>query len=402
MCEHAFVSQVAAILHADLDAFYASVEQRDDPRLRGRPVIVGGGVVLACSYEAKARGVKTAMGGSRARRLCPDAAVVPPRIGAYSDASKEVFKIFEDTAPVVEGISIDEAFLDVRGLDHISGTPIEIARRLRQRVREEVGLPITVGIAASKFLAKVASASAKPDGLLLVPPGGELEFLHPLPVERLWGVGAKTAPKLHAHGLRTVGQLAQLSEQQLMDIVGRASGRHLHALAHARDPRRVRTRARRRSIGAQHALGRSSRSLQGADVALIGLVDRATRRMRGAQRMARTVVLRLRFSDFTRATRSHTLDEATWETQTILATARALLAEAAPLVAEQGITLVGVALTNLEDAGAVQLTLPFGREHLSALDTTIDGIRERYGSGAITRAVLVGREQQPSVPLLPD
>jgi DNA polymerase-4 len=396
------VPSAASILHADLDSFYASVEQRDDPRLRGKPVIVGGGVVLACSYEAKARGVKTAMGGARARRLCPDAIVVPPRIAAYSEASKAVFAVFEDTAPVVEGISIDEAFLDVRGLEHISGTPVEIAQRLRKRVREQVGLPITVGIAPSKFVAKVASASAKPDGLLLVPPGGELDFLWPLPVERLWGVGEKTARKLHARGLERVGQVAALTEQELIDILGRAAGRHLHALAHARDPRRVTRRARRRSIGAQHALGRSSRTMEAADIALVALVDRATRRMRAAHRVARTVVLRLRFSDFTRATRSHTLDEATWETQTILIAARALLAAAAPIVARQGITLVGVALTNLEDAGAVQLTLPFGREHLNALDTTLDDIRERYGSGAITRAALLDREPLPSVPMLPD
>src|ERR1700744_4569414 len=205
---------VATILHADLDSFYASVEQRDDPRLRGRPVIVGAGVVLAASYEAKARGVRTAMGGSTARRLCPDAVVVPPRMSAYSEASKAVFAVFEDTAPVVEGLSIDEAFLDVRGLDHISGTPVEIAACLRRRVRREVGLPITVGVARTKFLAKVASAVAKPDGLLVVPAGGELEFLHPLPVERLWGVGRVTSAKLRGRGITTVAEVAALPEKQ--------------------------------------------------------------------------------------------------------------------------------------------------------------------------------------------
>src|SRR5687768_18407093 len=188
-----FVVSEATILHADLDAFYASVEQRDDPRLRGRPVIVGGGVVLAASYEAKARGVRTAMGGRQARRLCPEAIVVPPRMSAYSDASKAVFRIFDDTTPLVEGLSIDEAFLDVRGMRRIAGSPAQIAVRLRRNVLERVGLPITVGVARTKFLAKVASGVAKPDGLLVVPPNGELAFLHPLPVERLWGVGPVTA-----------------------------------------------------------------------------------------------------------------------------------------------------------------------------------------------------------------
>jgi DNA polymerase-4 len=390
------------ILHADLDAFYASVEQRDDPRLRARPVIVGGGVVLSCSYEARARGVRGAMGGGRARRLCPDAIVVPPRISAYSDASKAVFKVFEDFSPLVEGLSIDEAFLDVRGLEHILGTPSEIAGKLRRAVRERVGLPITVGVARTKFLAKVASTVAKPDGLLVVPVDGELAFLHPLPVERLWGVGPVTGRKLHARGIATVAQVARLSESELIDMLGRASGRHLHALAHNRDPRRVRTRSRRRSIGAQHALGPSSRSWQQADIALVGLVDRVTRRMRAAQRVGRTVVLRLRFGDFARATRSHTIAEATAETDAILAVARALLATSLPEIQQRGITLVGVALTNLEDAGAVQLTLPFGREREQALDTALDDIRERFGSGSITRAVLLGREQGPTVPLLPD
>src|SRR5207237_1663328 len=193
----------ASILHADLDAFYASVEQRDDPALRGRPVIVGGGVVLAASYEAKAYGVRTAMGGAQARRLCPHALVVEPRMGAYSEASKALFRVFEDATPLVEGLSIDEAFLDVRGLRRLAGSPTEIALRLRRDVRERVGLPISVGVARTKFLAKVASGVAKPDGLLVVPPERELAFLHPLPVERLWGIGKITADKLRARGLST-------------------------------------------------------------------------------------------------------------------------------------------------------------------------------------------------------
>src|SRR2546421_9918708 len=247
----------AAILHADLDAFYASVEQRDDRRLRGRPVIVGGGVVLAASYEAKAYGLRTAMGGAQARRLCPQAIVVAPRMSAYAEASKAMFRVFDDTPPLVEGLSIDEAFLDVGGLRRVSGTPTEIAVRLRREVLERVGLPITVGVARTKFLAKVASGVAKPDGLLVVPPDRELAFLHPLPVERLWGVGSVTAEKLHDRGITTVGEVASFDEAELVAMLGRACGRQLHALAHNRDPRPVRVGRRRGSIGSQRALGRS-------------------------------------------------------------------------------------------------------------------------------------------------
>src|SRR5690242_21844419 len=219
-----FVSGRAAILHADLDSFFASVEQRDNPRLHGRPVIVGGGVVLAASYEAKAYGVRTAMGERTARRLCPHAVIVPPRFSAYSEASKEVFRVFEDTSPLVEGLSIDEAFLDVRGMERSIGSPLEIAVRLRRSVRDRVGLPITVGIARTKFLAKVASAVAKPDGLLLVPPDRELAFLHPLQVERLWGGGVKPAERLHARGRGTVRQVAGLAESARREVLGRAGG----------------------------------------------------------------------------------------------------------------------------------------------------------------------------------
>ena len=291
-------SREGPILHADLDAFYASVEQRDDPRLRGRPVIVGAGVVLAASYEAKAYGVRTAMGGGQARRLCPRAIVVPPRMSAYSEASKAVFEVFETTTPLVEGLSIDEAFLDVGGLRRVSGTPTEIAVRLRRDVLERVGLAITVGVARTKFLAKVASGVAKPDGLLVVPHDGELAFLHPLPVERLWGVGAKTADKLHDRGITTVGEVARIAEAALVAMLGRASGRHLHALAHNRDPRPVEVGRRRRSIGSQRALGQGPRSRDEIDAVLVGLVDRVARRMRAAGRVGRTVVLRLRFDDF--------------------------------------------------------------------------------------------------------
>jgi DNA polymerase-4 len=389
------------ILHADLDAFFASVEQRDNRALRGKPVLVGGGVVLAASYEAKARGVRTAMGERQARRLCPDAVVVRPRMTAYSEASKAVFDVFEDTTPLVEGLSIDEAFLDVRGLERLAGTPAEIAERLRRRVLDEVGLPITVGVARTKFLAKVASGVAKPNGLLCVPPDRELEFLHPLPVERLWGVGRVTATKLHDRGLRTVGQVAALDEAVLVYLLGRASGRHLHALAHNRDPRRVETGRRRGSIGSQRALGRRPKSPGEIDSSVIAIVDRVARRLRKGRRLCRTVVLRLRFDDFTRATRSLTMPRSTDQSQEILSNARALLAAAAPLIEERGVTLVGISLTNLENTDPLQLRLTEDwRPH--ALDAALDEVKERYGSTAIMRAVLVGRETGVVMPVLPD
>jgi DNA polymerase IV len=386
------------VLHADADAFFASVEQRDDPRLRGRPVIVGGGVVLAASYEAKACGIRTAMGGRQARRLCPDAVVVPPRHTAYVEASRAMFAVFEDASPVVEGLSIDEAFLDVRGMERIAGTPVEIAVRLRAAVRERVGLPVTVGVARTKFLAKVASGVAKPDGLIAVPPDRELEFLHPLPVECVWGVGPATARKLQAWNVRTVGELAALSESTLVAMLGRAMGRQLHALARNRDFRRVEPGRRRGSIGSQRAIGRGRHSAEKIDATLVGIVDRITRRLRAAGRVGRTVVLRLRFGDFERATRSHTLPFATASTQVILITARALLATAMPMIERQGITMVGCSVATLEDDRTRQLLL--GPDE--AVDAAVDAIRDRFGSEAITRAVLLGRDPGFSMPLLPD
>jgi DNA polymerase-4 len=402
----------ATILHADLDAFYASVEQRDDPRLRGRPVIVGGGVVLAASYEAKAFGVRTAMGAAQARRLCPRAVVVRPRIDAYVEASRAVFAVFDDTTPLVEGLSIDEAFLDVGGLRRSAGPPVEIAARLRRTVRERVGLAITVGVARTKFLAKVASGVAKPDGLLVVPPDGELAFLHPLPVERLWGVGRATSAKLRSRGITTVAEVAALPEAVLVSMLGPASGRHLHALAQNRDPRPVQVGRRRRSVGSQHALGRpptlAGHRPEAVDTALVGLVDRVTRRLRAAGRVGRTVTLRLRFDDFSRATRSHTLPRPTDRTDTILLVARHLLGAARPLVRSQGLTMIGVSVANLDDADAVQLALPFERRHrvpgtrtVDPLDAALDDVRSRFGTAAVTRAVLLGHDHL-DVPLLPD
>jgi DNA polymerase-4 len=313
-----------------------------------------------------------------------------------------VFELFDDTTPLVEGLSIDEAFLDVRGMRRIAGTPTEMAVRLRRRVREQIGLPITVGVARTKFLAKVASGVAKPDGLLVVPPDRELAFLHPLPVERLWGVGPVTAGTLHELGLSTVGDVARLDEGLLVSILGRASGRHLHALAHNRDPRPVLVGRRRRSMGSQHAVGLSRLEPGEADTTLVALVDRVTRRMRKAGRIGRTVMLRLRFGDYSRATRSSTLDRATAETGPILAAARELLVAAMPLIERDGLTMVGVTVQNLGTEDELQLVLPFERRCRSALDLALDEVRERFGSSAITRGVLLGRRERPAMPMLPD
>ena len=394
---------VSAVLHADLDAFFASVEQRDDRRLRDRPMVVGRGVVLAASYEARAFGVRSAMAGSRARRLCPRLIAVQPRWEAYTEASKAVFEIFRESAPVVEPLSIDEAFLDVRGLERISGTPADIGARLRRDVLENVGLPLTVGGAGTKHLAKVASGVAKPDGLLVVPPGGERDFLRPLPVERLWGVGPVTAAKLQERGLMTVGQVEDLSEGALVALLGRASGRHLHALAHNRDPRPVRPPRRRGSFGSQSALGRSRKSPGEIDAVLVALVDRVTRRMRTKGRAGRTVTLRLRFDDFSRATRSHTLPRPTATTRTVLAVARGLLAAAMPMIESQGLTLVGIAVANLDgDGRAEQLTLPVDLPGGLALDTVLDEVRDRFGTDAVTRAVLLGSRRRLATWLFPE
>lgn len=399
----------ACILHADLDAFFASVHQRDDPTLRGLPVIVGPGVVLAASYAAKRRGVRTAMGVGTALRLCPEAIVVPPRFAAYTRASKDVFAVFRDTTPIVEGISIDEAFLDVGGLRRSRGDPVAIAAALRARVAAEVGLDITVGVARTKFLAKVASGVAKPNGLLLVEPDRELEFLHPLPIERLWGVGTKTADKLHRIGLRTVGDVARIDEVTLVSLLGPAAGRHLHGLAVGHDPRQVVTGRGRRSVGAQRALGRGRRSAEDIDAVITGLVERVTGRMRDGGHRGRTVVLRLRFDDYTRVTRSRTLPDPTARTADVLNAARRLVAASWSMICDRGITLVGIAVTNL-GATADQLELPFAADPSTpnaiypgaispdnpfpdaiSLEDTLDAIRRRFGSQAVTRTRLLGR-----------
>jgi DNA polymerase IV len=376
-----FVS--GSILHADADAFFASVEQRDDPRLRGRPTIVGAGVVMAASYEARAYGIHGGMSGWRARRLCPQAVVVPPRFSAYVEASRALFDLFEETAPLVEGLSLEEAFLDVRGLERISGTPRQIGQRLRRRAVERVGLAVTVGVARTKVLAKMASRAAKPDGLLVIEPDREAEFLRPLPVEALWGVGLVTADKLRAHGIHTIGELERRDEAELALFLGPHAARHLHAIANRRDPRRVRRGPRRRSIGTQSAFAGGGKSGSDLDALLVTLVDRVTRRAREANRAGRTVTLRLRFGDFSRATRSHTLPHPTAGTGAILAAARALLAAARSLIERRGITLLGITVANLSDEA--QLELPLEPRVDPALDLAIDEIRKRFGNEAIRR-----------------
>jgi len=378
-----FVSQEAAILHADADAFFASVEQRDDPALRRRPTIVGTGVVMAASYEARAHGIHGGMGGRRARALCPGAVFVEPRFSAYVEASRALFRIFERTAPAVEGLSLEEAFLDVSGLERISGTPREIAQRLRREVSEEVGLTVTVGVARTKVLAKMASRAAKPDGLLEITPERVTDFLEPLPVEAVWGVGAVTAERLHAWGIHTVGELGRRDPEELQIFLGRHAARHLHAIAHNRDPRRVRRGRRRRTIGSQSAFGRRRRSRADLDALLVTLVDRVMRRLRAKDRGGRTVTLRLRFDDYRRATRSRTLLHPTAGTGAVLATARALLDSAIPMIERRGITLLGITVANLTDHA--QLELPLDGRPDAALDAAIDEIRERFGTNAIRR-----------------
>ncbi|UFS61263.1 DNA polymerase IV [Subtercola endophyticus] len=392
----------ATVLHADLDAFYASVEQRDAPALRGRPVIVGGGVVLAASYEAKARGVRTAMGGRQARELCPDAIVVPPRMDAYTAASRNVFAIFHDTTPLVEGLSIDEAFLEVGGLRRIAGSPEQIAARLRQRVHAEVGLAISVGVARTKFLAKVASAVSKPNGLLVVEPEQEQAFLLPLPVERLWGVGAATADKLHRLGITTVGQLAELEASTAERVLGRASGAHLHALARLQDPRPVDTTRRRSSIGSQRALGSSTRTADELDVILTQIVDRLARHLRDGDRVCRTVVLRLRYGDFAKATRSRTVRSGSDRTAVLLAVAHELLAAAQPQITERGITLIGISLSQLARADSLTPELPIDWNDEARLDTVLDAVRDRFGAASVSRAAQLGRDPGWSSPVLPE
>ncbi len=392
----------ATILHADLDAFYASVEQRDQPRLRGRPVIVGGGVVLAASYEARRCGVRSAMNGAQAQMLCPTAVFVEPRMDAYAEASAAVFERFRDITPFVEPISIDEAFLEVGGAEHLFGPAPQIAAQLRTRVLVDVGLPLSVGVARTKFLAKVASAQAKPDGIRHVDPGRELDFLHPLPVEVLWGVGPVTAAKLHDHGIDTVGDLAASGRADLQGYLGPHAGRHLRDLAHNLDPRPVDARRRDRSMGAQRALGRRIRTRAELRREVLALTEKVAARLRTADRVAHTVTVRYRSAEMRHESRSRTLSEPSQQTELLTRTADELLLDLIDgphgpggHLGRVGCTLVGITLSRLGRPDAVQLALRFPDDGRATdeLDRMVDDIRGRWGRSAVARASLLDRAE---------
>lgn len=378
------------ILHADLDAFYASVEQLLDPTLRGRPVLVGGGVVVAASYEARACGVRAPMSSREALALCPEAVTVEGQFHRYLEFSDQVMEILDDATPVVEQISIDEAFLDVAGTTHLLGRPSDIARTIRRRVREEVGLPISVGVASTKFLAKIASARAKPDGLVIVAKDEELEFLHPLPVEELWGVGKVTAAKLHRLGIRTVGELSRIPPAALGSRLGTAGGGGLHALSRNRDARSVRGGRRAGSVGSQQALGRGLDERDEMAVVVLGLADRVGRRLRAKRRRGTTLSVRVRLSEPRSVTRSHTLPSPTGSTAALSNLGMALLDRALEDNPGETVTLIGLSVSNLTTDEFVQLEFDLGDGDVlrsgseialrrSRLDESVDEVRERFG-----------------------
>ncbi len=389
---------VASILHLDLDAFYASVEQLADPSLRGRPVVVGGlgnrGVVAAASYEAREFGIHSAMPMARARRACPHAAFVAPRFDAYAAASTHVMEILRSSTPLVEPIAFDEAFLDVEGVRRIHGTGPEAGAVIRARVHAETGLVASVGVATTKLLAKLASDLAKPDGLLVVEPGTELAFLHPLPVQRLWGVGPATRRCLDRLGVHTVGDLAAMPEAALVGALGDAQGRHLHALAHNDDPRPVEPKRQVKSIGHEETFATDLTDRDDLARELVRMSERVAIRLRTSGKAARTVQLKVRFGDFRTITRSHTLPEATDLARDIQTEARTLLddVDCAP-----GVRLLGVSVQQLVDGAVVQESLPFGtasavrsaRPDRRALEEAVDGVRARFGDDAVGPATLL-------------
>jgi len=386
----------ATILHADLDAFYASVEQLLDPSLRGKPIAVGSGVVLAASYEAKAFGVRSAMSGRRARELCPQLVFVTGHFSEYQRLGDAAIEVIGDFTPLVERISIDEAFADVAGCTHLFGPPAEIARRIRRRVRAELGLPISVGVARTKHLAKIASQVAKPDGLVVVDPKTELDFLHDLPVELMWGVGPVTKARLAEIGVLTIGQLAKTPGWSLEHLLGPAAGEKLAALAWNRDPREIQTQRRARSAGAQSALGKKPAQERIFRPTLRHLADRIAARLRAKSLSGRTVTVRVRFADLHAVTRSLTLDAPIAATVTLAEIAEELVRMA--LVdhpKERHISLLAISVSHLEKESLLQLELPLGllderRRPGSrigaarrAADGAIDKIRERFGWAAV-------------------
>jgi DNA polymerase-4 len=375
------------ILHVDLDAFFAAVEVLDDPSLAGLPVLVGGagprGVVAAASYEARRFGVHSAMPMARARRLCPQAVIRPPRFDAYSAASRAVFAIFRSVTPLVQGISVDEAFLDVTGATKLFGPPAEIGRLLRTRIRAETGLAASVGVGTNKLVAKLASEEAKPDGIYVVAPGTELAFVHPLPVRRLWGVGPATGARLARLGVETVGDVAALPQATLVNAVGRAAGTHLWQLARGEDPRRVEPERETKSVGAEETFPKDIFDGDRLAHEVRDLSEKAARRLREHHLVGRTVTLKVRFRDFTTITRSLTLPEATSGSQPVTAAALELLAR---VDTTPGIRLLGVSLKNLAPATVHQETLDFeGTPTQPRLDETIDALRARFGTDAIHR-----------------
>jgi DNA polymerase IV len=393
----------ATILHADLDAFYASVEQLLDPSLRGKPIAVGGGVVLAASYEAKAFGVSGGMSGRRARELCPQLIFVGGHFKDYQRLGDAAIAVLNDFTPLVERISIDEAFADVAGCTHLFGSPAEIATAVRRRVRTDIGLPISIGVARTKHLAKIASQVAKPDGLVVVAPETELAFLHDLPVELMWGVGPATKARLAERGIRTIGQLANLPGWSLQRIVGRAAGEKLTSLAWNRDPREIETRRRAHSAGAQSALGRKPAEPHVFRPVLRHLADRIATRLRAKSRPGRTVTVRVRFADLHAVTRSVTLDAPISATASLAEIAEELVRSAlADHPDERIISLLGISVSQLEQHWDVQLELPFGLDDEKRrpgskrgmarwiADRAIDKIRDRFGWEAVEYGSALG------------
>ena len=386
----------ATILHADLDAFYASVEQLLNPSLRGIPIAVGGGVVLAASYEAKAFGVRGGMAGRRARELCPQLRFVGGHFSEYQRLGDQVIDIMRDFTPLVERISVDEAFLEVAGSVHLFGSPRTIATEIRRRVRDETGLPVSVGVARTKHLAKIASQVAKPDGLLVVPPEQEMAFLHPLPVELMWGVGPVTRARLAERGITTIGELATTPGRSLEKLLGRAVGAKLGSLAWNQDPRAVATGRRAALVGAQSALGRKEGSTALIRMTLRHLADRVATRLRTKERAGKTVTVRVRFADMRSATRSVTLPGAISATSILAEVAFSLVTTALDDHPEERvITLLAISVSHLIYEPALQLELPIelGNERQRpgtaagaarwALDRSVDGVRDRFGRNAI-------------------
>lgn len=386
----------ATILHADLDAFYASVEQLLDPALRGKPIAVGGGVVLAASYEAKAYGVRGGMPGRRARELCPGLIFVGGHFKEYQRLGDAAIGVLGDFTPLVERISIDEAFADVAGCTHLFGPPAEIAAAIRRRVRAELGLPISIGVARTKHLAKIASQVAKPDGLVVVDPEAELAFLHDLPVELMWGVGPVSKARLADSGIHTIGQLAEMPGRSLERLLGHAAGEKLAALAWNRDPREVRTHRRAQSAGAQSALGRKPAEERVFVPTLRHLADRVATRLRAKSRPGRTVTVRVRFANLHAVTRSVTLDAPVSATTILAEIAEELVrAVLADHPRERFISLLAISVSHLEHEPAMQLDLPLGladeRRRPGSrkgnarwlADRAVDRIRERFGWDAV-------------------